>query len=454
MAQSHNTRRPAPQSGLQQWFTDGGNRLEQLKKQAEVKGRQIYEEAIRTGRPILAKTTEELRELGAKALVLEQKTVKAGSQIAHNAASAAKHPHSPEAQRLVRNLKNQATAVVHGAGDAFTFGLDDKASAGVRALLDSGGDLSQVRDLYHHNMEGERAQDQYEQQNYRAARMAGQVVGTVGQLAVAGPLGELAQVARLGRAVEAAIPVAKYVRIPQGVRVAGATRMTPSEYVALAGVGGASGAAMQAVTDGVQGHLSSWRDLGGAAAGGAAQGLLGIRLGPISNGALGGAGTSMLKDELNGRPISIENAALSGAVGGAGGAIGGLGAVEWAGRLPALNGRRGVYTMGKLGDDLSVLRSMARLDPPTSLRKTMISQPGDPRSFRDYGTAAKEVEAKYGMGATLSPNQEIAHAALGGRSQIDSFIPQDVANIAGIPFSQLLARLVDLDNNRRKNDER
>jgi hypothetical protein len=83
----------------------------------------------------------------------------------------------------------------------------------------------------------------------------------------------------------------------------------------------------------------------------------------------------------------------------------------------------------------------------------MISQPGDPRSFRDHGTAAKEVEAKYGMGVELSRNQEVAHAALGNRSQIDSFVPQDVATIAGIPASQLLARLADLDNNRRRRGE-
>ena len=70
-------------------------------------------------------------------------------------------------------------------------------------------------------------------------------------------------------------------------------------------------------------------------------------------------------------------------------------------------------------------------------RKTMISAKGQPRSFRDSGTRRKEVEAKYGRGAQLSPNQRLAHANLGDRSQIDSFIPVDVANIAGVPVSQV-----------------
>jgi hypothetical protein len=278
MAGSQSTRRAAPQSGPLQWWTNAGNPVDELKRRAEAKGRQLYEDAIRAGRPIVAKTTEEIRELGAKAIRLEQKAVKSSSQFAKEAVSAAKHPHSPETQRFVRNLKDQTTAAAHGAGDAFTFGLADRASAGVRALVDSSGDLSEVRDLYRDNMEGERSQDRYEEENFKAARMTGQVLGTVGQLAVAGPLGQVAQVARLGRAVEAAIPAAKYLRIPQGTRIAGATRMVPSEYAALAAVGGASGAAMQAATDALQGHPSSWRDVGGAAIGGAAQGLLGIRL--------------------------------------------------------------------------------------------------------------------------------------------------------------------------------
>jgi hypothetical protein len=85
------------------------------------------------------------------------------------------------------NWRNQAAAGWRGATDALTFGLDDRASAGAKALWDAahGADIGQA---YQSHIADERAQDQYDAQHYGLARTAGQLIGTGTGIALTGPL--------------------------------------------------------------------------------------------------------------------------------------------------------------------------------------------------------------------------------------------------------------------------
>jgi hypothetical protein len=453
MAGSQNTRRPAPQTGLEQWFKNTGDGIDQLRREAEARGRQIYEDAIRRGLPIVARTTQDIRELGAKALDVEQKTAKGGAALAKNVAAAVQHPHSPETQRFVRSVKDQTMAGVHGAGDAFTFGLADKGSAAVRAFVDSRGDLSQVRDLYHDKIEGEREQDRYETEHFGGARMAGQIAGSVAQVAALGPLGEAAQLARLGaalgkiaqverisaavgRAANVAMPGLRVAALGPSGRLASAARMIPSEYAAIGAAGAGTGVGSQAIGDVSRGRLSSAGDYLGAAGGGAIEALAATKLGVGGAGAVGGAATSVLQDAANGEDISLRNAAISGGVGGAVSGVTGHAVTQVA-------NAEGIRSKQLIGEELSKLRSWMRLDPP---------KPGPHRehlseSFTvpDHRTDSGLVEAKFGPSASLSDRQNQARVErmLTNGYRVDHFLPEDIGKLIGMPIGQIIYNFMD-----------
>jgi hypothetical protein len=444
MAQSQNTRRPAPQKGLQ-WFTDAGNRIDQLKREAEARGRQIYEEAIRRGVPIVAKTTEDIRELGAKAIHLEQKVVRNTAKFGKEAVSAVKHPHSAETQRFVRNLKDQTKAAAHGAGDTFTFGLADKASAGVRALVDSGGNLSEVGDLYHEKIEGERAQDQYETENFGGARLAGQVAGTVAQMAALGPLAAPTRVMQVARALPVIArggglmpELSSALRLVTARRVPGAAGLILKEQAGLGAIGAGTGVVSQGVNDLAHHQLGSGGDYLGAAAGGALQGVTAPRMGPGANAALGGAVTSSLQDIANGRPISTEDAAIAALTGGAIGKFAGQRASRAANNLS-------VQAKGRVGEKLSEGRSLLRWQLPTDTQ-ARIQLNNRRTTVADHVTRVGPVEAKFGPTAKLSRNQRAAAAQFGEDYRIDSFLPEDVGRIVGSPLGQLASQVLDRES--------
>src|SRR5436190_20875277 len=65
MAGSQAGKRPAQQASHGNWWSDAGNAIDQTRRSLEAKGRAAYEAALREGRPVLARTEAELRELGA-----------------------------------------------------------------------------------------------------------------------------------------------------------------------------------------------------------------------------------------------------------------------------------------------------------------------------------------------------------------------------------------------------
>jgi hypothetical protein len=208
MAGSQAGKRPAQQASHGNWWSDAGNTLDQTRRVLEAKGRAAYEAALREGRPILARTEAELRELGAKVAEAEAKYVRQNVAAAKGVAAVVKNPRSVEAQRFIKETKKQATAALHGAGDAVTLGLADKGSAAVRATLQSNGDFSRWNSNYHADMDQERAQDAYDEAHFGDARHGGEVAGTVASLLIPGA--DLGAVARIGgAAVRAAAPLAR-----------------------------------------------------------------------------------------------------------------------------------------------------------------------------------------------------------------------------------------------------
>jgi hypothetical protein len=453
MAGSQSTRRPAPRSGQSNWWADAGNTVEDLKRRAEAKGRHLYEEAIRTGRPIAAKTTEEIRELGAKAIQLEQEAVKSTAKFGKDIASAVEHPHSAQTQRFVRNLKDQSAAAAHGAGDAFTFGLADKASAGIRAIVDSGGELDAVSDLYREKIAGEREQDRYEAENFGGARAVGQVAGTVAQMAALGPLGEAAQLARLGsalgravqvnrigsaigRAANAAMPEMRIAALGPAGRLQSAARMIPSEYAVLGGAGAVTGAGSQAFGDIARGSWSSPGDYLGATGGGALEALAATKMGVGSAGAIGGATTSILQDAANGEDISFRNAAISGGVGAVASGVAGHSTSQHA-------DAQTVRSKMSIGEELSKLRSWIRLDPPKAgPHREHLSKS---YTVPDHRAQSGLVEAKFGPTPILSDQQNRARVErmLSDGYRVDHFLPEDIGKLIGIPIGQLIYNFAD-----------
>jgi hypothetical protein len=435
MAASQPARTSARKSNTHSTIADMSNRIDKFRRQAEAKGRQMYEAAIRTGAPIAAKTEHEIIEMGARA-------IRQNVAVAKGIAAVAKDPKSAEAQRFIRETKNNAVAAAHGTGDAITFGAADHVSAGVRAAINSGMDPHKARQLYGINIAQERAQDRYEGEHYGQARLGGQIAGTIAGGLLGGPVTGALRIGKLAQAAEAAVPALRVLNVPRGVRIAEATKMVPSEYVALAGAGGLSGAAAQGYNDIVTGHTSSLGDYAGAVVGGGIQALGARTMGPASTGLLGGGVTSVLQDEFSGRPVSYADAGLSALAGGATGLVAGKLAGTASDGLPPV-------AKGPLGDELSMIRSWARLDPVIDLKKTAINRPGHPGALRDYTTRRKKVEAKFGVKAKLSPGQRhYYHVA--DDYQVDHFQPRDLAVAAAIPASQIASGLLDLERYTRQ----
>ena len=312
----------------------------------------------------------------------------------------------PPAQDYWRN--SQFGAGARGAGDALTFGLADNASAGVRALLDGGLDGAAQR--YQSNMDEERAQDRYDEAHYGGARTAGQVAGTVAQIAALGPMDGL---------------------VAGGVRLAETAPMIAREAAVLGGGGGALGVGNQALSDFQARRLGTLGDYAGAGAGGAFDALASAKFGPGKGGAIGGAATSMLQDVFNGRNVSVSDArraALAGQVLG--------GTAGMAGRK--LSDSLSILDKGRLGEDLSKVRTWARGDSTLPGAKRSVRLADGRRTIPDSRTKAGElVESKFGRGADLTTNQRAAfHQPLSG-FRVDHFLPADIGAIFGLPAGLL-----------------
>ncbi|HMI19424.1 MAG TPA: hypothetical protein VK533_07765 [Sphingomonas sp.] len=316
-------------------------------------------------------------------------------------------------------LMNQLVAAGQGALDDFTFGLDDQAYAGARALIDAanGKSLSQA---YRDRIAYEHARDQYYAQHYGVARTAGKIAGSVAQLAVGGGLGTI------GKA---------------GARIKQVTPMIGRELAALGGVGATGGVGGQAYSDAMRGRLSSLGDYAGAGLGGAAEGVMATRGQPGKASAAGGFVTSLAQDVLNGRRPSmmkaIENASAASLLGAAGGAVGRKVSERLPSQLPSLKGPlpvgyRPPLSKEILGESGSRARTWARGDKTVSANKERLylDQGGftrpDQRTLR-----GQHVESKYGIHADLTPRQKQAYRQLSLDYRVDQALPGDLGFLHG-----------------------
>jgi len=121
---------------------------------------------------------------------------------------------------------DQTLAGARGAQDAFTFGMGDRAYAGLRALGDafSGANLGTA---YARRMADEEARDRYDDAHYGTARTIGQVAGTAVQIAALDPAEGL---------------------LASGARIAKTTPLIAREIAALGGVGAGTGVTGQVIT--------------------------------------------------------------------------------------------------------------------------------------------------------------------------------------------------------------
>jgi len=335
-------------------------------------------------------------------------------------------------------IGNQGRAALEGAVDSATFGLDDQASAGIHAAADwlRGKQFYQA---YKKRIAEEHAHDAYDASHYGVAR----TVGTLGSLfipgggtgAIAKLLGKTPQIARLGGR---AIRVLEKMGAPAekiAPRIAQVTRLGGRERVAIGATGAVGGVAGQAGSDVLQGHLSSARDYVGAAAGGTAEALASLRGNPKMAAALGGATASFAQDALNGRPLSVGNAAkaayasslLSGA------------ASKIATRKAA---QATIKQKEKMGEWGSRLRTLANLDVTISSlkrREPLHAMEGYSAGYTypDLRTALnKLIESKFGETARLTYRQTQAFKQLGSTYRVDHFLPRDVGSAAGFLLSQ------------------
>jgi hypothetical protein len=313
----------------------------------------------------------------------------------------------------------QVDAAIRSAANTATFGGADKFSAAADALFAPGG-FGGWRQRYDTNLRQEQARDRYDAVHRPLAQSVGSVGGGVLGLFALGP--------------EEAVAAAP--------RLAGAAKLTAKEVGAILAGGGLAGLGSQKISDVATGHHSSTGDLLGAVAGGIA-GAAAFPLAPTRAGAMGGAVTSAAQDLFNGRPVDVQQMAQSAMGAGLlGGHVGRAGR-KWSGGLsPVAKGQLGET----LGDVRAFVNGEGRIRNPTKLAPVAEGNTGASYKQRWRPDATdgpipndwtqpmpKMFEDKLGYGAALSKNQTLAKSLLGGKFQLNHFLPDDVGLMTGLP---------------------
>lgn len=339
-------------------------------------------------------------------------------------------------------LTNQLIASGEGAIDGATWGIADRARAGVGALWDAAHG-SAPDEAYARRMAYERARDEYYGQHYGTARMLGELGGALLPIPGAGlagiaarMVGGTARFAKFGKA----LAKANQVR----ARIKQVTPLAKRERAVISGLGAAGGAGGQLYSDSMTGHFSSWSDYAGAMGGGALQAQMALHARPMVAGAGGGAATSALQDVLNGRAVSATHAAEAA---GAGALMGKIGDVIGRGRFYFGVSRKSGHEWKReeysnkekelMGEQFSKFRTLANFDLTASTaKKRLLLQAGGYTVPDQHTWRQRIIEAKAGIWANLSKAQLRALAELGSRYRVDHLLPQDVGAITGLVAAQ------------------
>jgi hypothetical protein len=357
-------------------------------------------------------------------------------------------------RNLRRETDRQLAAGIRGAADEVTFGLADRGSAAVRAVVPTleGADW---REEYAANMAEERAQDRYDAENYGAARAIGRVGGVAGSLFIpAGPIVRggkmLAGAARVAMRTPAAKLALEARPVARAMEVSGraldraervAQRLLPrrkpgaaaTNAVERAGwllVPGAVNVGVQAGVDLASGRTPTWEDLGGAFAGGVVAGRT-RGLGGARSAAIGAATTSAYQDRLNGREFSPARAATSAVTGAIAAHLGGTAALRYA--------QHPTTGKGILGEVMGVGRMLVNgRMPRLRLNRLPWSRPydriGDTRRgwFPDAQSGKMFYEFKIGGPRPLSGSQRLAQDYYGDNFTLYHFVPVDAGQVAAM----------------------
>jgi hypothetical protein len=370
----------------QQWWFAHRGQVAADAQNAYQRGRQIYADAIRTGQNVVARTPQEVRNLGAA-----------------------------------------ANAFVRSSGNAVSLDYADNADAATAALFGGGG-TGDFGDRYQTELAAQHTADRQNAQDHPWATGAGNLFGTVGGIFA------LDTPAVAGAAARLLPGGAKAFQAGQAAKRIG---FVPEGWGTMAAVGGGTvGGLTQLGNDAEKGKLSSPGDLAGAVEGGALGGLGAIHGGPVFGAALGGGATAALQgDDLD----DISQDAMVSAYGGR--VLGTLGEFG-ANALPRA-------LKGSLGESLSFAKSWARgepipFEPGDSVAVTQnlpaTGQAGGQQKVRvggdrytradwltDWGRA---LEAKFGNSASLTPNQKLAIPQLGALYLPDHFLPRDIGELS------------------------
>jgi hypothetical protein len=406
------SRSPTPQrvdalSQLEDWLRQQNASLGRFGHDAEHAGRDAWDQVTRAGQALVDARRRVIPNARAPSATLQPAQPR--PIPAAGRPRAAQRPSSTPAAppQPANQIGEQLRAGAGGALDVLTFGLGDRASAGVRAVVDAskGADLG---DAWRRRMSAERAQDAYDAQHYRAARTVGEIAGTGAGLLALGPLDGL---------------------LAGGARIAETTPMLLREAATLSAGGAGGGVAGQALTDAQRGQLGSWGDYAGSALGGAVSALAAARgLPPGQTAAMGGETTSAAQDLLNGRRVDWGNAGRAALAGDLVAAP-----IGYAGRL--FSDGLSMAEKGALGEALGRARTRLNGDTPIYGPKRRFyfnEEKTGPYTYLDHPTRREiKTEQKFGPKAKLRPNQRLAYNLLGDRYRIDHFLPRDIGSIVG-----------------------
>jgi hypothetical protein len=351
------------------------------------RGRQIYEEAVRTGQDVVARTPSEVARLG-----------------------------------------RGGNAAVRGFANSASLGFADPLEAGTEALFGMGGS-GDFQQRYQNQLTLQRQDDADAQREfpdlYKWSGRAGALGGMIaaGEIRVPGAIAKA--VPMVGRAVKAVQSTRRIGFVPGGLGTMGA-------------VGGATvGAAGQIIGDAARGRASSPADVVDAAGGGALSGFEATRGRPVFGAAVGSGVTTGLQDANRDvwSPDDVLQSAQTGTYAGqAFNALGRFGsnalpnqakkvlgegltfAKSWARGEPIpLNGKYSIDVAANLPDaEAGYAGPQRRIDLSKNYtRADWISTPGN------------AYEAKFGASAGPSPAQRRAAVELAPNYFYDHWLPRD-----------------------------
>jgi hypothetical protein len=365
--------RGAPGRSIVDKFRQTTAEIDEGRRALEAAGSEAWNRSTRAGGNVLARTTQELRALGAR--VLPQ--VAAGTNGAVDAATA-------------------------GLGDKYTaFKLASEGIGAGRTLPQRYKSIRQLQD----------EQDQYDREHYSKARLVGGAVGTVGSIALTGGA---------GAAEQGAVRLAPYAAraVGYGLRPVVA-HVLP--HVAVGGAGAAASVTGQLASDVASGRLSNLPTYGEAAAGGAVGGLTTSYVGPRA-GAVAEAATAEGFHGLRTGDFSLERLENGAVLGSHFARAGDLAGRNWAESLP-------IRKKGKLGEKMSDVKSRVSGQSSTNHGDKVDLSKG--HTFIDSRTNADiTVESKFGPWARLSKSQLRAQAELNNYA-VDHWLSEDIGKVTG-----------------------